>query len=125
MQVQNAQKVNAFESEHGEVVYELLGAAAGGSRAHSLAQIVIPPGKASLKHYHPAAEESYYILSGTVRMELDGEIAMMGPGDSVVILPNQVHQIANAGPGDVTLLAVCVPAWTPDCSVFLDDSRPA
>jgi mannose-6-phosphate isomerase-like protein (cupin superfamily) len=125
MKVQNAQKATAFESEHGEVVYELLGASAGGSRAHSLAQIVIPPGKASLKHYHPVAEESYYILSGTARMEMDGEIAMLGPGDSVIILPNQVHQIVNAGPGDVTLLAVCVPAWTPDNSVFLDDSPPA
>ncbi|HVO69295.1 MAG TPA: cupin domain-containing protein [Aggregatilineaceae bacterium] len=125
MRVQNARNVNPLEGKYGEVVYELLGAAAGGSRAHSLAQIVIPAGKASLKHYHPIAEESYYILSGTARMELDDEIAMLGPGDNVVILPNQVHQITNAGPGDVTLLAVCVPAWTPDNSVFLDHSRPA
>ena len=125
MKVQNAQRVAALESEHGEEVYELIGASAGGSHTHSLAQIVIPPGKASLKHYHPVAEESYYILSGTARMEMDGEIAMLGPGDSVIILPNQVHQIVNAGPGDVTLLAVCVPAWTPDNSVFLDDPRPA
>jgi mannose-6-phosphate isomerase-like protein (cupin superfamily) len=125
MKVQNAQQVTALESEHGEVVYELIGASAGGSRVHSLAQIVIPPGKASLKHYHPVAEESYYILAGTARMEMDGEVAVLGPGDSVIILPSQVHQIVNVGPGDVTLLAVCVPAWTPDNSVFLDNSRPA
>jgi len=125
MNVRSARHMHGVESEHGEIVYELLGASAGGSRAHSLAQIVIPPGKASLKHYHPVAEESYYILSGTARMELDGEIAVLGPGDSVIILPHQIHQIANAGEGDLTLLAICVPAWTPDNSVFLDDSRPA
>lgn len=125
MNVRNAQHVRGIESEHGEIVYELLGASAGGSRAHSLAQIVIPPGKASLKHYHPVAEESYYILSGTARMELDGEIAVLGPGDGVIILPHQVHRIANAGEGDLILLAVCVPAWTPDNSVFLDDARPS
>jgi len=125
MNVRNAQHVRGVESAHGEVVYELLGAFAGGSRTHSLAQIVIPPGKGSLKHHHPVAEESYYILSGTARMELDGEIAELGPGDSVIIRPHQVHQIANAGESDLTLLAICVPAWTPDNSIFLDDARPA
>jgi mannose-6-phosphate isomerase-like protein (cupin superfamily) len=81
---------------------------------------VIPPGRASLKHYHPAAEESYSILSGSARMEMDGENAQLGPGDSVVIVPPQVHQIFNAGEDDLVMLVVCAPAWTPDISVFVD-----
>ncbi|NDJ76270.1 MAG: cupin domain-containing protein [Chloroflexi bacterium] len=121
MFIRNVKSIEPVESEHGEIVYELLGATAGGTQAHSLAHVVIPAGKAARKHYHPIAEESYYILSGTGRMELDGDSATVGPGDSVAILPNQVHTIVNTGSEDLVLLAVCVPAWTPDNSVFLDE----
>jgi len=120
LNIQNASQNQGFPSEHGEVVFELFGKAAGGSLAHSLAQIVIPPGKTSLKHYHPVAEESYYILSGSAQMELEGDARPLGPGDSVIILPGQVHRITNASDSNVVLLAVCVPPWTPDCSVVVD-----
>jgi mannose-6-phosphate isomerase-like protein (cupin superfamily) len=120
MNIRNPKTIPAVESEHGEIIYELFGTSAGGSQAHSLAQIVIPPGKASLKHYHPVAEESYSVLSGTARMELDGETALLGPGDSVMIAPPQVHQIFNVGEDNLVMLVVCAPAWTPDNSVFLD-----
>ena len=120
MQIKNARSIAGVASPHGEIVHELFGSVAGGSQQHSLAQIVIPPGKSSLRHYHPVAEESYMILSGTGRLELDGQTANMGPGDSVVIRPRQVHRIWNTGDEDLVLLAVCVPPWTPDNSVFLD-----
>jgi mannose-6-phosphate isomerase-like protein (cupin superfamily) len=120
MHIRNAKQVRALHSEHGEIVYELVGAAAGGTNTHSLAEIVLPPGRASLKHYHPTAEESYYILSGIARLVVDGESTVLGPGDGVVILPDQVHQILNDGDADLIFLAVCVPAWTPDNSVYLD-----
>ncbi len=120
MNIRNPKQIAPVASEHGEIIYEMFGTSAGGSQAHSLAQIVIPPGKASRRHYHPAAEESYTVISGTGRMELDGEISALHPGDSIMILPPLVHQIANAGEEDLVLLVVCAPAWTPDISVFLD-----
>jgi mannose-6-phosphate isomerase-like protein (cupin superfamily) len=120
MNIHNAKSISPVTSEHGEIIYELFGSSAGGSQAHSLARIVIPPGKASLKHYHPAAEESYSILSGSARMDMDGESARLGPGDSVVVVPPQVHQIFNVGDDDLVMLVVCAPAWTPDISVFVD-----
>jgi len=120
MHIKNVTEVTPLRSKHGETVYELFGTAAGGTQSHSLAQIAIAPGKASLKHYHPTAEESYYILSGKARMDMDGTSTTLGPGDSVVILPDHIHQIANAGDNDLVLLAICVPAWTPDNSVYVD-----
>ena len=44
MRIANPNTVAAYASEHGEIVRELLGVTAGGSRGHSLAQIAIPPG---------------------------------------------------------------------------------
>lgn len=120
MDIRRVEHASALHSPHGEIVYELCGIAAGNSQAHSLAQVVIPPGSASRKHYHPVAEESYLILSGTGDLQLDDEIASLHPGDCVIIPPGCIHQIANHGPGDLVLLAVCAPAWTSDNSVYLD-----
>lgn len=122
MHIRNNDDVPAFASPHGEVVYELIGNKAGGSNAHSVAQIVIQPSKASRKHYHPTAEESYYILAGRGLVVMDGERREVNAGDAVMIPPKAVHQIFNNGTGNELLvfLAVCVPAWTPDNSVFVD-----
>lgn len=108
-------------SPHGEIVYELLGRAAGGAQQHSLACIELPPGKASRPHVHPQAEESYYILEGTARLVIDGETSTLTPGQCVAIAPGSVHQIFNDGPATLHFLAVCAPAWTPDNSVYLDE----
>lgn len=120
MHIRNMASLEGFSSDHGEVVYELMGHAAGGSQAHSVAHIVLPSGKASRKHYHPVAEESYYILSGKARVEIDGKSAELHPGDSIAIPATCVHQIFNPGDSELAFLAICVPAWTPDNSVFLD-----
>ncbi len=107
-------------SPHGEIVYELTGRAAGGATQHSVAHIELPPGKASLKHFHPVAEESYTILSGKGRIVIDGETYPLTPGQCVAIQPPSVHQIFNDGPESLHFLAVCAPAWTPDNSTYLD-----
>ncbi len=120
MHIRRAHEVAPLTSPHGETVFELIGAAAGGLQSHSVAQVLLPPGKASRRHYHPVAEESYYILSGQARLELDGAVAYLGPGDAVAIPAGTAHQIHNGGQTDLVLLAVCVPAWTPDNSVYLD-----
>jgi quercetin dioxygenase-like cupin family protein len=119
--IRDTQSVAPFESPHGEIVHELGGLSAGGLQQHSLAQITLPPGKSSLKHYHPIMEESYYMLSGTTRMVVDGETQTLTAGQMVAILPNQAHQIFNDGDQSAIFLAVCVPPWTPDCSIFLTE----
>ena len=105
-------------SSHGEVVYELAGHAAGGSAQHSVAHIELPPGRASLKHYHPEAEESYYILRGAGRLVVDDETVTLSPGQCAAILPGMTHQIFNDGSEALHFLAICAPAWTPDNSIY-------
>ncbi len=110
-----------FVTDHGEVVYELIGRAAEVStERHSLAYVVIPPGKSSLGHLHPQAEESYYILKGQARMALGEEEAIVGPGQAILISPSCEHKITNVGQENLELLAICVPAWEPTNSVWLE-----
>lgn len=120
MHIRNTDEITPFSTPHGEIVREYMGVAAGGTQQHSLAHITLPPGKASLKHYHPVVEESYFILSGQGRMMIDGKERMLCAGDGIAIPPNAVHQIFNDSSMNLEFLAICAPPWTPDCSVFLD-----
>lgn len=106
---------------YGEVIYELVGRGVGEiTEGHSVALVVIPPGKASLLHYHPETEESYFILKGQARMILGEEEAMMRPGQIVLIQAPKPHKIINAGEEDLEFLAFCAPAWEPANTVWLE-----
>ncbi len=111
-----------FDSGRGEKVYEMLGApeAIGGAVHHSFSHVVIAPGCASRPHYHPVAEETYYMLRGEGRMLVDGKEIRLVPGDALLILPPEVHQIFNDTDADIEFIAVCAPAWEPNNSVYLD-----
>lgn len=121
MHIKRTESVPGFSSPHGEVVHELIGHTGGGSTQHSVAQITLHIGKASRKHYHPEAEESYYILAGRGRITMDDETVQVSAGDAIMIPPNVVHQIFNDSPSDkLIFLAFCLPAWKASDSVFLD-----
>lgn len=109
-------------STHGETVYELIGRTLPGKvdANHSLAHIEITPGGASLLHYHKTCQETFYILSGSAAMKIDGVEYPLEPGQAVHITPGQVHQITNTSEQPLSFLAVCVPAWYFDDSVFVE-----
>lgn len=118
--IRHTSDIAPVTAPHGETVRECLGLAAGGSERHSLAHITLPPGTASLKHFHPFVEESYAILTGQGQVLIGEQEYPVHPGDVISIPVHTVHQIRNTGTSDLTFMAVCVPPWTPDCSVFLD-----
>jgi mannose-6-phosphate isomerase-like protein (cupin superfamily) len=111
---------NPLETAHGEIIFELVGRPHehGGAFKHSLAHVVIPPGKASLMHYHLESEESYYILEGTAQMVVNGETLTLSPGQTVLIQPKETHQILNNADTDLEFLVTCAPAWVPEDSYY-------
>ena len=105
----------------GEKIYELVGLySEAKNEKHSVAHIVLPPGTGAAKHYHPEAEESYTMVSGTAQMFLDGEQTTITAGDCVVIKANAHHKIWNETDEDVVFIATCVPAWREGNSVYLE-----
>ncbi len=123
MHLKNSIDVPSFASPNGELIAETIGHTAGGSVHHSVAQITLPPSKASRAHYHPQHEESYYILAGKGELHLGDEVQSVKVGDTILIPANMVHQIRNLATSreNLVFIAVCVPAWTVNCSVFLDE----
>jgi mannose-6-phosphate isomerase-like protein (cupin superfamily) len=105
-----------FKNPSGEELQELLGLVAGNVTSHSLAEVTIPPGKASSPHFHLSSEESYLILSGKATLHIDEHIFHLLPGESVLIEPHEIHQISNQGDQDLIFIAVCVPAWSAEDS---------
>jgi mannose-6-phosphate isomerase-like protein (cupin superfamily) len=104
----------------GESVQELLGIQAGGASSHSLARIVIPPGKGADPHFHKHSQESYLILAGRGALHINQSQFELHAGEAVLIEPMEVHQISNPGDEDLVFLAVCVPAWQPGDSFEAD-----
>lgn len=108
-----------FESASGELVYEMIGRPEhlGGTTGHSLGYVVIPPKGSSELHYHPQAEETYYILKGNATIMIDGKRHSLSPGDAVLIEPDEQHQIFPNDKENLEFIVVCAPAWEPSNSV--------
>lgn len=115
--------VKPFKTPSGECIYEMIGRQEnqGGTSKHSIAHVVIPPNCSSQLHYHPEAEESYYILKGQAKMVIDNDENLVRTGDVIFIKPLQKHQIFTDGDEPVEFLAICAPAWEPNNSVFIDE----
>jgi mannose-6-phosphate isomerase-like protein (cupin superfamily) len=70
---------------------------------------VVEISRDSKKHYHNSLTETYYVLEGSGKMELDDEIIDLVPGMSIMILPGCRHRAL----GNLKILNVCVPCFDP------------
>lgn len=108
----------------GETIYELIGRTGGGrSERHSVAHVVVPPGRFARRHYHPNAEESYHVLQGTGWVELGDEVRSLSAGESLLIPAGVPHKIANGSEQDLVFMVICVPAWEVSNSVWLENDE--
>jgi len=56
-----------------------------------------PEGKPPPPHFHPAQEEHFEVLEGTLTAKVDGEERKLSTGDTLDIPSGTSHQIWNAG----------------------------
>ena len=80
------------------------------------------PGKCHAFHYHPGQEEVIYVLEGMVEQWVEGEKAMLRPGDAVVIGADVVHATFNDTAEPARILAVLSPAVEGDGYAAVDVS---
>ena len=73
MDIKNLAGVPAFITKDGSEIRELLAHRNSGIRNQSLAEARLPVGSSTQEHYHPRAEEIYYITHGTGRIRIEGE----------------------------------------------------
>ena len=111
MDIRNLEAMPPFVTKDGSEIRELLAYRNSGIRRQSLAEARLPVGASTQEHYHPNAEEIYYITHGTGRMRIENEIREVGPGDAIAIPPGQRHKLWNLGSEPLRLQCCCAPAY--------------
>ena len=83
-----------------------------GTPDHDVAIVdtMLPAGAGAPRHVHYNHDESFYVLEGTVEVELDDTRGIVGPGGFLFAAKGHVHAFKNVGDGEARLLAVYGPA---------------
>lgn len=111
----------AFTTVDGSTIRELLAHRNSCIKNQSLAEATVPVGKSTTEHYHPKAEEIYYILTGSGKMRIEEEYREVGPGDAIAIPPGEKHKIWNTGDVDLVFLCMCAPCYEHEDTVLTED----
>jgi mannose-6-phosphate isomerase-like protein (cupin superfamily) len=77
--------------------------------ALSVIEECMPPGAAEVRHHHERAQQFFYILSGEVLMEVEGETMLLAAGHGLRIMPGVRHQVRNPSTGEVRFLVISQP----------------
>src|SRR5258706_11846030 len=111
MDVKNLNEITPFTTKDGSKIRELLAHRNSAIRNQSLAEARLPVGGATQEHFHPRAEEIYYITQGMGKIRIEDEIRDVRAGDAIAIPPGQKHKLWNTGAETLHLLCCCAPAY--------------
>jgi mannose-6-phosphate isomerase len=73
---------------------------------HKVKRLVVHPGKRLSYQLHHKRAEHWFIVSGTAKVTLDGQVVSLGPGQAIDIPLESAHRIANEGDVDVVFIEV-------------------
>ncbi len=120
MDIQNLAVVPTFITKDGSEIRELLAHRNSAIRNQSLAEARLPVGASTQEHFHPKAEEIYFITHGTGRIKIEGEVREVRPGDAIAIPPGQKHKLWNTGTEPLRLLCCCTPGYEHEDTVITE-----
>jgi mannose-6-phosphate isomerase-like protein (cupin superfamily) len=111
MIIVNRDNAKVIKTGHGSELRPLIDRTTSEVTQCSLAEEVLPPGRAVAPHHHRELEEIYYILSGTGLMTVGAESAEVGSGDAIYVPRGARHTLLNTGTSPIRLMVACGPAF--------------
>ena len=120
MEVVNRDSAEPFVTKDGSIIREILAHRNSRIRNQSLAEATVPHGATTQAHYHPLAEEIYYILLGRGILRIGEETREVRPGDGIAIPPGAVHEIHNPDSVDLVFLCCCAPGYEHEDTIIVD-----
>jgi len=111
MDIKNLEDLSPFVTKDGSEIRELLAHRNSCIRNQSLAEARLPVGGATQEHYHPRAEEIYYLTHGIGKLRIEGETRDVRAGDAIAIPPGKKHKLWNTGSETLRLLCCCAPGY--------------
>ena len=124
MDIKNLNEVPSFKTKDGSEIRELLAHRNSAIRNQSLAEARLPVGGATQEHFHPRAEEIYYITHGIGRIRIEGATREVRAGDAIASPPGQKHTLWNTGAETLRLLCCCAPAYEHSDTVLTEGIGP-
>ncbi|RYG57021.1 cupin domain-containing protein [bacterium] len=121
MHLVSLQSCPPFTTADGSTIREVFNPRNSALLNGSLACATLQIGQKTTRHFHPKAEEIYFVLKGRGLMEIDGERVEMGEGDAVAIPSGARHQIEALGSEALEFLCCCAPAYSHEDTVLCDD----
>jgi mannose-6-phosphate isomerase-like protein (cupin superfamily) len=122
MHIKNLNDLPPFITKDGSEIRELLAYRNSGIRNQSLAEARLPVGASTQEHYHPKAEEIYYITHGSGRIRIDGELREVKSGDAIAIPRGKKHKLWNTGKETLRLLCCCAPAYEHSDTIITENT---
>ena len=74
----------------------------------------MPPGTHETRHHHERARQFFFVLTGTLTLEVEGATQTIAAGQGLEIAPLARHQAINASPEPVEFLVVSAPTTRGD-----------
>ena len=78
-------------------------------------------GQFNAGHTHDLGQEIFLILQGRAKFEIDGESAVLGPGQMCIALTDQYHTVRNVGDDEVVMFLSVTPHIQPTHTYWNDD----
>ena len=120
MDIKHLNEVPAFTTKDGSEIRELLAHRNSAIRTQSLAEARLPAGASTQEHFHPKAEEIYYLTHGRGRIRIGDELRDVSAGDAIAIPPGQRHKLWNTGNETLRLLCCCAPAYEHEDTILTE-----
>lgn len=75
----------------------------------SVIQEHMPPRTSEVPHEHRRARQFFYVLEGTLSVEIGGKVQVLRPAEGLEIPPAVVHRVFNGSPDGVEFLVISQP----------------
>lgn len=69
----------------------------------------MPPGARETRHVHMQANQVFYVLGGTLTIEIGGDLVHLHAGDACNVKPGQKHQAQNVSGEPARFLVISAP----------------
>lgn len=114
-------ELRPYVTADGSTIREWAGPGYSPARNQSLAEATLPPGTATIAHFHRRAEELYLFRSGRGRLQIGDDTRDVIAGDCAVIPPGVVHKLWNTDDAeDFVLVCACSPAYSHEDTVLVE-----
>ncbi len=71
------------------------------------------------EYYHKELTEVYYVLKGSIVVEIDGKVENLEQGFLIMIYPNTKHKAWKTSKEDAEILVACCPPWSEEDEILV------